>query len=129
MFEFGLIPRIGRNVLLLTLIESLLARGTVIAVMLLGGQQRLVALLPGVIAMETAAASTPMAMRECNAEGPVTETLTGIIALNNIFCLVGFGIASAVIGLASGAGERLSFWQAVYTASTRRCGGWWVRSL
>lgn len=118
MFEFGLIPRIGRNVLLLTLIESLLARGTVIAVMLLG-----------VIAMETAAASTPMAMRECNAEGPVTETLTGIIALNNIFCLVGFGIASAVIGLASGAGERLSFWQAVYTASTRRCGGWWVRSL
>ena len=116
VFEFGLIQRIGRNVLLLTLIESLLACGTVIVVMLLGGQQWQVALLLGVIAMETAAASTLMVMRECNAEGPLTETLTGIIALNNIFCLVGFGIASAVIGLASGAGEPLSFWEAVYTA-------------
>lgn len=116
VFEFGLIQRIGRNVLLLTLIESLLACATVIMVMLLGGQQWQVALLLGVIAMETAAASTLMVMRECNAEGPLTETLTGIIALNNIFCLVGFGIASAVIGLASGAGEPLSFWEAVYTA-------------
>ena len=116
VFEFGLIQRIGRNVLLLTLIESLLACGTVIAAMLLGGQQWQVALLLGVIAMETAAASTLMVMRECNAEGPVTETLTGIIALNNIFCLIGFGIASAVIGLADGTGEPLSFWQAVYTA-------------
>ena len=116
VFEFGLIQRIGRNVLLLTLIESLLACGTVIMVTLLGGQQWQVALLLGVIAMETAAASTLMVMRECNAEGPLTETLTGIIALNNIFCLVGFGIASAVIGLASGAGEPLSFWEAVYTA-------------
>ena len=116
IFEFGLIRRIGRSVLLLTLIESMLACGTVIAVMLLGGQQWQVALLLGVIAMETAAASTLMVMRECNAKGPLTETLTGIIALNNIFCLIGFGIASAVIGLANGTGEPLSFWQAVYTA-------------
>lgn len=116
VFEFGLIRRIGRSVLLLTLIESLLACGTVILVMLLGGQQWQVALLLGVIAMETAAASTLMVMRECNAEGPMTETLTGIIALNNIFCLIGFGIASAVIGLANGAGEPLSFWEALYTA-------------
>ena len=79
VFEFGLIRRIGRNVLLLTLIESLLACATVIAVMLLGGQEWQVALLLGVIAMETAAASTLMVMRECNAEGPVTETLTGIL--------------------------------------------------
>lgn len=116
VFEFGLIQRIGRSVLLLTLIESSLACGTVIIVMLLGGQKWQVALLLGVIAMETAAASTLMVMRECNAEGPLTETLTGIIALNNIFCLIGFGVASAVIGLANGTGEPLSFWQAVYTA-------------
>ena len=40
--------------------------------------------------METAAASTLMVMRESNADGPLTEALGGVIALNNIFCLTAF---------------------------------------
>ena len=54
------------------------------------------------VAIETAAASTLMVLRECNAEGPMTELLTGIFALDNVLCLVAFNLAAAVIQFAAG---------------------------
>jgi Kef-type K+ transport system membrane component KefB len=38
-----------------------------------------------------------MVMRETNSEGPLTETLTGIIAINNVVCLIAFSIVAAGI--------------------------------
>lgn len=95
VFELERFQRLGRRLATLTAVESLLAAFFVTAGLLALGQPIIVALLLGVIAMETAAASTLMVMRECNADGPLTETLSGIIALNNIFCLTGFLIVTA----------------------------------
>jgi Kef-type K+ transport system membrane component KefB len=95
VFELVRFRRIGRRVATLTAVESLLAATFVTGGLLASGQPLIIALLLGVIAMETAAASTLMVMRECNAEGPVAETLSGVIALNNIFCLTGFLVVAA----------------------------------
>jgi Kef-type K+ transport system membrane component KefB len=76
------------SVLILVSLSALLAR-----------QPWHVALLLGVIAMETGAASTLMVMREYNASGPFTQMLTGVIAINNLLCLGTFLLATAVLQL------------------------------
>jgi len=51
--------------------------------------------------METPAASTLMVVRECNAAGPLTDTLLGVIGINNIFCLTAFCLAGALLDLSA----------------------------
>ena len=105
---------VGRRVMIVTAIESLLAATLVGGGLLLAGQPLPIALLLGVIAMETAAASTLMVMRECHAEGPLTETLSGVIALNNIFCLTGFLLVTAGFDLFRLASETGWHWDVAY---------------
>ena len=114
VFELGQFRRIGRRVATLTATESLLAALFVGGGALAVGQPLIIALLLGVIAMETAAASTLMVMRECNAEGPLTETLSALIALNNIFCLTGFLALVAGIDLQRQVAEQGLQWAVVY---------------
>jgi Kef-type K+ transport system membrane component KefB len=114
VFEVVRFRRIGRRVATLTAVESLLAATFVTGGLLVAGQSLIVALLLGVIAMETAAASTLMVMRECNAEGPLAETLSGVIALNNIFCLTGFLIVAAGFDLHRETLQAGIGWDAVY---------------
>lgn len=99
VFELAQFRRVGRGVALLTAVESLLTATMVGLGLLAVGQPLTVALLLGVIAMETAAASTLMVMRECNSDGPLTQTLAGVIALNNIVCLTGFLVVAAGLDL------------------------------
>ena len=58
----------GGTIAVITLIESGLAATLVTGGMLIAGQSWAVALLLGAIAIETAAASTLMVMRECNSQ-------------------------------------------------------------
>ncbi len=110
VFEVSRLRGMGRRLLTVTLAESLLAAGLVGGGMLVVGQPWPIALLLGAIAVETGAASTLMVIRENNAAGPFTETLTGIIGLNNVFALIAFSLAAVVLDLsamasgASGAG-------------------------
>jgi Kef-type K+ transport system membrane component KefB len=113
-FELRRFRQIGRQLVILTAVESLLAATLVTIGLLLVGQPVVVALLLGVIAMETAAASTLMVMRECNADGPLTETLRGVIGLNNVLCLLGFLALSAGIDLHRQASAIGLGWQSVY---------------
>lgn len=101
VFEFSRVKAVGEGVLRVTVIESALAAACVTGGMLLLGQRWQVAFLLGAIAVETAAASTLMVIREVDSEGPLTETLTGIIGVNNILCLIAFAIAGATIDLAA----------------------------
>jgi Kef-type K+ transport system membrane component KefB len=101
-------------VAILTATESLLAAVFVACGALMVGQPLPIALLLGVIAMETAAASTLMVMRECNADGPLTETLSGLIALNNIFCLTGFLALVAGLDLQRQLAEQGLQWEVIY---------------
>jgi Kef-type K+ transport system membrane component KefB len=77
---------------------------------LLARQPWHVALLLGVIAMETGAASTLMVMREYNASGPFTQTLTGVIAINNLLCLGIFLLLTASLQLSGMLGPSGSSW-------------------
>ncbi|MEX2303570.1 MAG: cation:proton antiporter [Bryobacterales bacterium] len=113
VFEIERFRQVGRPILVLTAAESLLAGTLVFSGMLMLGQPWPVAALLGAIAIATAPASTLMVIRECNSKGPLTSSLLGIIAVNNIFCLVTFSIVAASIELASGPGGA-SFWSTLY---------------
>lgn len=113
VFELDRFRVIGRRALVLTGIESLLAAVLVGGGLAIAGQPWQVCLLLGAISMETAAASTLMVMRECNAKGQLTETLTSVIALNNICCLVGFSVVGAAIELTK-AGSGTSVYAALF---------------
>lgn len=97
VFEFGRVRSLGPAVLRVTAAESLAASLLVFSAMLALGQDWRPALLLGAIAMETAAASTLMVIKECNASGPLSDTLLGIIGLNNVFCLVAFSAAGSIV--------------------------------
>jgi Kef-type K+ transport system membrane component KefB len=79
--------------------------GTVVAVfatlLALSGSWQ-IALLLGVIAIEVSPIATILVLREANSQGPLTETVYNIVALNNVVCLVGFGLATFVVRSASG---------------------------
>lgn len=102
VFEYRLLMRFGTRILWLTLAESTLACVIVAGGMLLLGQGWQVALLTGAIAAETAPASTLMVIRECNGRGQLSEMLMGIIAVNNICCIIAFSLVAALIDLTAG---------------------------
>ena len=89
-FEFNRFRNIGRKLVLVTLGESLSAAALVFFGMLAVGQSLRISLVLAAIAIETGAASTLMVMRETDSKGPVTETLTGVIGLNNVLALIAF---------------------------------------
>jgi Kef-type K+ transport system membrane component KefB len=118
VFELSRFRRVGRQVLLLTLIESALAALIVSAGMLLLGQSWRTSLLLGAIAVATAPASTLMVIRENDSSGPLTDSVLAIIALNNIYCIIAFSLVGAAIDLASGfdgpAGPLSALYSALY---------------
>lgn len=106
VFEFNLIRRIGWSIVRLTLAESMLAALLVLAGMFLVGQPWQVALLLAAVSIATAPASTLMVMRECNARGPLTNTLLGIIAINNIVCLIAYLLSAALLTVVTDWGQQ-----------------------
>ena len=101
VFEYRLLLRSGMRILQLTLIESCLAAAMVFGAMLVLGLPWQTSLLLGAISIATAPASTLMVIRECNGRGPLSDTLLGVLAINNIFCLTAFSLAGTAIDLAS----------------------------
>lgn len=97
VFEFGKIQRIGKQLAIITVLEAFAVFLFVAGGMLLIGQPLNIAIILGTMAIETAAASTLMVLREANAQGPLTELLSGVFALDNLLCLFLFNIVVAVI--------------------------------
>jgi Kef-type K+ transport system membrane component KefB len=122
VFEIGHFRRAGRQLAIVVAAEAALVALVVGVGSLFAGRPWPVALILGVVAIETAAASTLMVLRECNAEGPLTDLLTGVFALDNVVCLVAFNLAAAAIQFATGpAGVLDTFapvvWQLVGSAA------------
>ena len=118
VFEYRLLVRSGTRILWLTLAESTLAGGLVAIGILLLGQPWQIAFLLGAIAIATAPASTLMVIRECGGRGPLSDALTGIIAVNNICCIIAFSLVASAIDLTAnwaGIGDLLpTLFQAVF---------------
>jgi Kef-type K+ transport system membrane component KefB len=104
VFEFERFRPVGRRIAQMTLMESLPAALLVFLGILLLGQPWQAAALLGATAIGTAPASTLMVMRESDASGPLSETLLGIMAVNNIFCLIVFSLVAALIEVTAGVG-------------------------
>jgi Kef-type K+ transport system membrane component KefB len=118
VFEFSLFRRIGRQVVVVTCVESAAAATVVTTGVLWLGHSWPAALLLGSIATATAPASTLMVIRECDSAGPLTDHLLAIIAVNNLLCIALFGLIAAAIDLTHGL-EGLS------TASMLYRSGFW----
>jgi len=116
VFEASRFRRVGRQVLLLTLYESALAAVLVTAGMLLLGVSWQAALLLGAIAIATAPASTLMVIREVDSEGPLTDSLLAIIAINNIYCIIAYSLVGTVIDFSSGLGGSAGLFTTLYGA-------------
>ena len=116
VFEFSRFRKFGRQVLIITMVESALAAAIVGVGALWLGQPWPVALLLGVIATATAPASTLMVIRECDSAGPLTENLLGIIAVNNLLCIMMYGLVAALIDLTVGL-EGISTLEALYRSA------------
>lgn len=99
--------RIGRLVGIVTAAEAFGACLLVVAIMLVLGMPVPVALLLGVVAMETAPATTLMVVREYDARGPITEALLALLALNNVLVLITFSVVAAILTFAVGSGGSL----------------------
>jgi Kef-type K+ transport system membrane component KefB len=108
VFELEPFRKAGRQLAILVLTEAAVVVVAVGGGTLVAGRPWPVALILGVVAIETAAASTLMVLRECNAEGPLTEILTGVFALDNVLCLIAFNLAAAVVEYATGPAGALS---------------------
>lgn len=106
VFEIRLVRRIGRQIVRLTMVESALAAAMVLGGMLILGLPWQPALLLAAVSIATAPASTLMVIRECNARGPLSEALLGIIAVNNIVCLIVYLIAAAILNLVASWGTQ-----------------------
>ena len=117
VFEVSLFRRIGRQVLFLTLVESTLAAVVVTLGMLLLGQPWPIALLLGAIAIATAPASTLMVIRESDSSGSLTDTLLGIIAVNNLLCITAYSIVATAIDLLAPSGTQAMFLETLYRSA------------
>ncbi len=104
VFEADVFRRVGGAVIRVAFFETGLAFILVVAALLALGAPIPVAVLLGVIAMETAPATTLMVVREYDASGPLTDRLLALLAVNNMIVLTAFGIAVAGLeAAASGA--------------------------
>jgi Kef-type K+ transport system membrane component KefB len=99
VFEFDNLRRVGKRTLLLILYVM---AGTVLAVFItllaLNGKWQ-VALLLGIIAVEVSPIATVLVMREVNSRGRLTDAVNNVLAINNIGCLIAFGLATFVVKL------------------------------
>ncbi len=116
VFHHARFLRYGRRIFYLTVIESSGAALLVSIGAFFIGQPWQVAGLLGAVAIATAPASTLMVLRECNSRGPLSDTLLGIIAVNNILCIATYSLVAALIDLGAGWGGSATLLETLYGA-------------
>jgi len=102
VFELDLFRRMGGQLFRVVACEALLTMAIVFCGLLAIGQPWTIAAILGAMAMETAAASTLMVLREYNARGPMTDLLTGVFAVDNLVAMITFSVVVTVIRLRAG---------------------------
>jgi Kef-type K+ transport system membrane component KefB len=117
IFEFRRFREVGKTIVVITLTECALVAALVTTAALFMGQKWETALLLGTVAMETGAASTLMVLREYNADGPLTQVITGAIAINNLVCLTCFLLLTSGLQLTGrlGMGDGASLYSTAYS--------------
>ena len=97
----------GRAVLWISVGESLAAAAAVLAALLLAGAPLPLALVMAGIAPASAPAAILETVREGGTEGPLTETLLGVVAVDDAWGVLTFSVLFVVAQAVSGAGAPL----------------------
>ncbi|MBD3674341.1 MAG: cation:proton antiporter [Planctomycetaceae bacterium] len=98
-FKVGMIRRIIRSAVPLSLGELGMTFGLVAGGLYLYGETLEVSLLLGGLALATAPATTIVVLREYDSEGPVTAYTFFLVALNNLAAIIGFEVLFAATSL------------------------------
>ncbi len=96
VFELESIARVGKRIFLISWGEVIGAFVIVTLVMYAVGVPLYEALLFGGIAPATAPAATVMVIRELKAKGPFTDTLLGVVAIDDAWGIIVFALAESV---------------------------------
>ncbi len=96
-FSIANFRRIGRPVLWISILGAVVPWALItVAFLILLRQPFYVALLFGAISSATAPAATMMVAREYKAKGYFTDTLLGVVAIDDAWCLIIFAISLAI---------------------------------
>ncbi len=96
-FSISFLRKVGKSPVVIAVLEGLGATSLVTIVLLILGKDVSLSLALGSIASATAAASTLMIVKQYKANGPVTNTLLPVVAMDDAVALFAFGIAMAII--------------------------------
>ena len=103
-FKLSSIRSIGKNVIIITLFQSIMAAALVDIVLCACGFNVSESIILGAIATATAPAATLMVVRQYKAKGELTNTLLPVVAMDDAVGLIVFAVSSAIADtLASGA--------------------------
>lgn len=107
-FSFTRLRRQLRSAIPLSLGDALTTATLVTIGLVAVGMSFSSALLLGCLAIATAPATTILVLQEVRSEGPVTDRLQVLVALNNLICIVGFELAFVVVQRFAGNGQELA---------------------
>ncbi|WDV45300.1 cation:proton antiporter [Clostridiaceae bacterium M8S5] len=95
-FELGYIKKLGKSIVVLTLIQAIGTAVIVFIVMNFLTNDLSFSILIGAISSATAPAATLLVIKEFKAKGSLTDTLLAVVALDDMVCLFIFSISTAI---------------------------------
>ncbi|MCW5965194.1 MAG: cation:proton antiporter [Bryobacterales bacterium] len=115
-FNFDHILAVGRKIAIISVTEAVLTGSLVLIASNMAGLDFRVCVFLAVISMSTAPAATMMVMREVKSFGPLTDTITGVVAVNKIVVLMAFSLATAYVGMQASSSTEAGALAIVYEA-------------
>lgn len=115
-FNFDRLLAVGRKIAIVSVTEAVFTGSLVLIVSNLVGLDWRVCVFLAVISMSTAPAATMMVMREVKSYGPLTDTITGVVAINKIVVLLAFTLSIAYVGVSSDVASDAGSWAVLYEA-------------
>ena len=94
--EVELLQKMGNSIFVIATVEALMAFALVAGITFLVSRDLALALILGAVSSATAPAATVMVLKEYNAKGPLTSSLLGIVAVDDVICLMIYSVASAI---------------------------------
>lgn len=107
-FKLSYFKRVGTAPIVIACLESLFAVLFVVLGLILSGQSVPFSLVLGAIAAATAPAATIMVIKQYRAEGPVTESLLSVVAIDDATALILFSLSVAVAQALTDSGASLA---------------------
>lgn len=96
-FKISYLKKMGKSSIVIAFFESTFAVILIDIVLLIVGVPASLALVLGSIAAATAPAATLMIVRQYKAKGPVTNTLLPVVAIDDAFAIMIFGVSTAIV--------------------------------